>query len=185
MWELDHKEGWTPKNWCFWTLLLEKTLESLQSCLTLCNLMNRTPASLSLTISWSFLTLMSIESVKPSNHLILCHPFLLLPPIFPSIKVFLNESALCIRWPKYYSFSFSISRSSEYSGLISFRIDWFHLLAVQRTLKSLLWHHTSKASILWCSAFLMVHLSHPYITTGNTIVLTVWTFVGKVTSLLF
>ena len=128
---------------------------------------------------------MSIESVKSSNHLILCHPRLLLPSIFPSIRVFSNESVLHIKWPKYWSFSFSISPSSQYSGLISFRIDWFDLLAVQGTFKSLLQHHSSKASILRCSAFFMVQLSHPYMTTGKTIALTRQTFVGKVMSLLF
>ena len=121
----------------------------------------------------------------PSNHLILCHPLLLPPSIFPSIRVFSNESALCIRWPKYWSFSFNISPSNEYSGLISFRMDWLDLLAVQRTLKSLLQHHSSKASVLQCSAFFIVQLSHPYMTTGKTIALTRWTFVGKVMSLLF
>ena len=121
----------------------------------------------------------------PSNHLILCHPLLLSPSIFPSIRVFSNESALCIKWPKYWSFSFSISPSNEHSGLISFRMDWLDLLAVQGTLKSLLQHHSSKASILQCSAFFMVQLSHPYMTTGKTIALTRWTFVGKVMSLLF
>ena len=125
-------------------------------------------ASLSFIISWSLLKLMSIKSVMPSNHLILCHPFLLLPSIFPSIGVFSHESALHIRRPKYWGFSFS--PSNEYSGLISFRIDWFDLLVVQGTLKSLLQHHSSKASILRCSAFFMVQLSHPYITTGKTIV---------------
>ena len=142
-------------------------------------------ASLSFTISWSLLKLMSIESVMPSNHLTLCRPLLLLPSVFPSIRVFSNESTLHIRWPKYWSFSFSISPSNEYSGLISFRINWFDLLAVQGTLKSLLQHHSSKASILWCSAFLMVQLSHPYMTTGKSIVLTIWAFVGKVKSLPF
>ena len=121
----------------------------------------------------------------PSNHLILCHPLLLPPSIFPNIRVFSNESAVCIRWPKYWSFSFIISPSSEYLGLISFRIDWFDLLAVQGTLKSLLQHHRSKASILWCSVFFMVQLSHPYKITGKTIALTIWTFVSKVMSLLF
>ena len=121
----------------------------------------------------------------PSNHLILCHPLLLLPSIFLSIRVFSNALALRIRWPKYWSFSFSISPSNEYSGFISVRIDWLDLLAVQGTLKSLLQHHSSKASILQCSASFMVQLSHPYMTTGNTIVLTRWTFVGKVMSLLF
>ena len=121
----------------------------------------------------------------PSDHLILCHPLLLLPSIFPSIRVFSNESALCIRWPKYWSFSFSISPSNEYSGLISFRMDWWDLLAVQGALKSLLQHHSSKASILQHSAFFTVQLSHPYMTTGKTIALTRRTFVGKVMSLLF
>ena len=122
---------------------------------------------------------MSIVSVMPSIHLILCHPLLLLPSIFPSIRVFSNESALPIRWPKYWSFSFRISPSNEYSGLISFRIDWLDLLAFQGTLKSLLQHHSSKASILRCSAFFIVQLSHPYMTTGKTIALTRWTFVDK------
>ena len=121
----------------------------------------------------------------PSNHLILCRPLLLLPSIFPSIRVFSNESALGSRWPKYWSFSFSVSPSSEYSGLISFRMDWLDLLAVQGTLKNLLQHHSSKASILWCSAFFIVQLSHLYMTTGKTIALTRWTFVGKAMSLLF
>ena len=141
-------------------------------------------ASLSVTNSWSLLKLMPTESVMPSNHLILCHP-LLLPSIFPSIRVFSNESALRIRWPKYWSFSFRISPSNEHSGLISFRMDWLDLLAVQGALKSLLQHHSSKASILWCSAFFIVQLSHPYMTTGKTIALTRRTFVGKVMSLLF
>ncbi|XDC71721.1 hypothetical protein R6Z07F_002894 [Ovis aries] len=127
---------------------------------------------------------MSIESVMPSNHLILCHPLFLLSSVFPSIRVFSNESVLHIRWPKYWSFSFSISPSNEYSGLLSFRIDWFNLLAVQETLKSLLQHHSSKASILWHSAFFIVQLSHPYMTTGKTIALTRQTFVGKVMCLL-
>ena len=142
-------------------------------------------ASLSITNSWSLLRLMSIESVMPSNHLILCHPFILLPSIFSSIKVFSNELVLHIRWPKYWSFSFSISPSKEYSGLISFRMDWLDLLAFQGTLKSLLQHHSSKASILRHSAFFTVQLLHPSMTTGKTIVLTRRTFVGKVMSLLF
>ena len=120
----------------------------------------------------------------PSNHLILCRPLLLLPSIFPSIRVFSNESAFHIRWPKYWNFSFSISLSNEYSGLISFRMDWLDLLAVQGTFKSLLQHHTSKASVLWHSAFFIIQLSHPHMTTGKTIALTRWTFVGKVMSLL-
>ena len=128
---------------------------------------------------------MSIESVMPSNHLILCRSLLLPLSIFPSIRVFSHESALHIRWPKYWSFSFSISPSHEYPGLISFRMDWLDLLAVQGTLKSLLEHHSSKASILWRSAFFIVQLSHPYMITGKTIALTRWTFVGKVISLLF
>ena len=141
-------------------------------------------ASLSITNSWSLLKLMSIELVLPSSHLILCHPLLLLPPIPPSIRIFSNESTLRIRWPKYWSFSFSISPSNEHSGLISFRMDWLDLLAVQGTLKSLLQHHSSKASILQRSAFFTVQLSHPCMTTGKTIALTKWTFVGKVMSLL-
>ena len=128
---------------------------------------------------------MSIKSVMPSNHLILCHPLLLLPPIPPSIRVFSNESILHMRWPKYLSFSFSISPSNEYPGLISFRIDWVDLPAVQGTLKSLLQHHSSKASIFWRSAFFTVQLSHPYMITGKTTALARWTFVGKVMSLLF
>ena len=141
--------------------------------------------SLSITNSRSLLKLMSIESVMPSNHLMLCRPLFLLPPIFPSIRVFSNESVLLIRWPKYCSFSFSISPSNEYpKGLISFRIDLFDLLAVQGTLKSLLQHHSSKESIR-CSAFFIVQLSHPYMTTGKIIALTRWTFVGKAISLLF
>ena len=142
-------------------------------------------ASLSITNSQSLLKLISIESMMPSNHLILCHPLLLLPSIFPSIRVFSNESAPHIRWPKYWSFSFNISPSNEYSRLISFRMDLLDLLAVQGTLKSLLQHHSSKTSILRCSAFFTVQLSHPYITTGKTIALTRQTFAGKVMSLLF
>ena len=128
---------------------------------------------------------MSIKSVMPSNHLILCHPLLLPPSIFPSIRVFSNESVLHIKWPRYWSFSFSISSSNEYSGLISFRMDWLDLLAVQGTLKSLLQHHSLKASILWCSVFFMVQLSDPYMTIGKTITWTRWTFVRKVITLLF
>ena len=142
-------------------------------------------ASLSFTISQSLLNLMSIESMMPSNHLILCCPLLLLPSIYSSIRVFSNELVLCIRWPKYWSFSFSINPSNEYSGLISFRMDWLDLLAVQGTLKSLLQHHSSKASILQRSAFFIVQLSHPYMTPGKAIALTIWTFVGKVMPLLF
>ena len=143
----------------------------LLSCDWLCDPMDcSTP---DFTVSWSLLKLMSMESVMPSNHLILCHPLLLLPSILPSIRVFSNESVLRIGWPKYWSFSFSINPSNEYSGLISFRMDWFDLLAVQGTLKSLLQYHNSKASILQCSAFFMVQLSHPYMTTGKIIALTI------------
>ena len=138
----------------------------------------------SIATSRSLLKLMSIESVLPSNHLILCHP-LLLPSIFPSIKVFSSESALHIRWPKYWNFSFSISPSNEYSALISFRMDWLDLLAVEGTLRSLLQHHSSKASILWCSPFFIVQLSHPCMTTRKSVALVRWTIVGKVMSLLF
>ena len=141
-------------------------------------------AYLSITNSWSLLKLMFIESVMPSTHLILCHPLLLLPSIFPRIRVFSSESVLLIMWPKYWSFSFSISPSNEYSGLIFFRMDWFDL-AVQGTLKSLLQHHSSKASILQYAAFFMVQLSHPCMTTGKIIALTIGTFVSKVMSLLF
>ena len=136
----------------------------------------------SITNSWSLLKLMSIESVMPTNHRILCHSLLLMPSIFP--RVFSNESVLCIRWPKYWSFSFSISPSNEYSRLICFRMDWLDLLAAQGALKRLLWHHSSKASVLWCAAFFIVQLLHSYMTTG-TIALTRRTFAGKVMSLLF
>ena len=142
-------------------------------------------ASPSISNSQGLLKLMSIESVMPFNHLILCCPLLLLPSIFPSIRVFSNESVLHISWPKYWSFSFPISLYNEYSGLISFRMDWLDILAVQETLKSLLQHHNSKASILLCSALYIVQLSHPYMTTGKTIALTRQTFVGKVMSLFF
>ena len=142
-------------------------------------------ASLSITTSWSLVKLRSIALVMPSNHLIPCRPLFLLPSSFPSIRVFSNESALCIRWPKYWSFSFSISPSNEYSGPISFRMDWLDLLAVQGTLKSLLQYHSSKASILQHSAFFIVQLSYPYMTTGKTIALAKQNFVGKVMSLLF
>ena len=141
--------------------------------------------SQSFTIPWGLLKLMSIESMMPSNHLILCHHLLLLPSVFPSIRVFSRESILLIRWPNYWSFSFSISPSNEHSGLISFKMDWLDLLAVQGTLKSLLQHHSSKASVLRHSAFFTVQLSHPYMTTGKTIALTRWTLVSKVMSLLF
>ena len=142
-------------------------------------------ASLSITTSWSLLKLMSIKTVMPSNHLILCHPLLLPLSVFPSIRVFSSESILRIRWPKYWCFSFSISPSNEYSELSSFTIDWLDLLAVQGTLKSLLQHHNSKASILQCSAFSMIQLSHSYMTTGKTVALTVRAFVDKVKALLF
>ena len=142
-------------------------------------------ASLSFTISWNLLKFMFIELVMLSNHLILCCPLLLLPSIFPGIRIFSKEWALCITWPKDWSFSFSISPSNEYSGLISFRIDWFDLLAFQGTLKSLLQHHNSKTSVLQRSTFFMVQLSHPHVTTGKTIALTIGTFVDKVISLLF
>ena len=157
-----------------------------QSCLTLCKPWNAArQASLSITNSQNLLKLMSIKSVMPSNHLILCHPLLLPPSIFTSIRVFSSESVLHIRWPKYWSFSFSISPSNEYSGRISFRMDWLDLLEVQGTLKSLLPHHSSKASILWCSAFFIVQVSHSYMTTGKIIALTRQMFVSKVTSLRF
>ena len=140
--------------------------------------------SLSITNFRSLLKLISINSVMPSNHLFCCHLLFLPPSIFPSIRIF-SKSVLCIRWPKYWSFSFSISPSNEYSGLFSFKMDWLDLLAVQRTLKSLLQHHSSKASTLQCSAFFMVQFSHPYMTTGKTIALTKWTFAGKVMFLVF
>ena len=160
--------------------------QSVQSCPTLCDPWTAAcQVSLSITNSQSLLKLVSLKSMMPSNHLILCHPLLLLPSIFPSIRVFSNESALCIRWPKYCSFSFNFSPSNEYSGLISFRMDWLDLLTVQGTRKSLLQHHSSKASILQHSAFFIVQLSHPYMTTGKTIALTRQTFVDKVMSLLF
>ena len=142
-------------------------------------------AFLSITNCQSLPRPMSIESVMPSNHLILCRPPLLMPSVFTSVSVFSNESALHIRWPKYWSFSFKISPSDEHPGLISFRMDWLDLLAVQGTLKSLLQHHSSKASVLWCAAFFIVQLSYPYLTTGKTIALTRQTFVDKVMSLLF
>ena len=146
---------------------------------TLCDPMDCSMTAFPVHHQLSLLKLMSIELVMPSNHFILCHPLFLLPSILPSIRVFSKESVLCIWWPKYWSFSLSISHSNGYLGLISFRIDWFDLLAVQGTLKSLLQNHTSKTSILWCSAFFMVQLSHPYMTTGKTKALTRWNFVGK------
>ena len=158
----------------------------IQSCLTLCDPMDCSMPGLPVHHQLpEFPKLMSVESVMPSNHLILCHPLVLPPSIFSSIRVFWNESVLHIRWPKYWSFSFSISPSSEHPGLISFKMDWLDLLAVQGTLKSLLQHHSSKASILQCSAFFTVQLSQPYMTTGKTIALTRQTFVGRVMSLLF
>ena len=136
-------------------------------------------AFLSFTISWRLRKLMSIEPVMPSNHLLLCHPLLLMPSIFLSIRVFSNEFALCIMWPKYWSFHFNTSLSNEYSGLISFRVEWFDLLAVQGTLKCLLQHHSWKASVLWCSTFFMIQISHLYMSIGKTISLNRWTFVGS------
>ena len=150
-----------------------------QSCPTLCDPMNHSTPGLPVHHHLPEFTQTSIESEMPSSHLILCRPLLLLSPIPPSIRVFSNESILHMRWPKYWSFSFSISPSNEHPGLISFRMDWLDFLAVQGTLKSLLQHHSSKASILWHSAFFTVQLSHPYVTTGKTIALTKWTFVGK------
>ena len=144
-----------------------------------------TLGSLSITNSWSLLRLTSIEPVMPSNHLILCYPLLLLPSIFPSIRVFSNDSALRIRGPKYWSFRFNISPSNEHPGLVSLKMDWLDLFAVQGTLKSLLQHHSSKASVFQCSAYFMVQVSHPYMTTGKTIAFTIWAFVSKVMSLLF
>ena len=166
---------------CRWPVVVVQSLSSVQLFETPWTTARQ--ASLSFTITWNLLKPMSIESVMLSNHLILYHPFLLLPSIFLSIRVFSNESVFHIRWPKYWSFS--ISPSNEYSWLISFRIDRLDLLAVQGNLKSLLQHHSSKASILWPSAFFMVQLWHPYMTTGKTIALTIWTFVRKVMSLLF
>ena len=155
-----------------------------QSCLTLCDLVDCSTSGLPVYRQLLEFTHMSIDSVMPSNHLILCHPLLLLPSILPSIRVFSNESILCIRWPKYWSFSFNISPSNEYLELVSFRMDWLDLLAVQGTLKSLLQYHSSKASILQRSAFFTVQLSYPHMPTGKTIALTRWTLVGRVMSLL-
>ena len=163
--------SWKHQNFCCCSVT--------QLCLTLCDPVNcRMPCFLSFTISWNLLKFMSIESLMPSNHLILYHP-LLLPSIFPSFRVFSSKSALCIRWPKYWRFTFSISPSNEHSGLISFSIDWFDLFVVQRTLKSLLQHQNCKASILQCLAFFMVQLSHAYMITGKTIALTIQTFDGN------
>ena len=165
------EESWAQKDWCYWTVVLEKTL---------CDPMNHSTHGLPVHHQLPESTQThAIESVMPSNHLILCHPLLLLPSIFPSIKVFSNESAVCIRWPKYWSFSFNISPSNEHPGLISFRMDWLDLLAVQGTLKSFLQHHSSIASILWHSAFFIVQLSLPYMTTGKTITLTRQTLLAK------
>ena len=194
LWGMGHREGeervpWVPREGCWPAPCPSAQFSSVQS-LSHVQLF-ATPwtaarqASLSITNSRSLPKLMPIESVMPSNHLILCHPLLLLPSIFPSIRVLSSESALPIRWPNYWSFSFNISPSNEYSGLISFRIDRLDLLAVQGTLKNLLQHHSPKASILLCSAFFIVQLSHPYMTTGKTIALTRWNFVDKVMSLLF
>ena len=160
-------------------------LFSRKLCPTLCNPMNcSAPGFPVLHYLPEFAKLMFSESVMPSNHLMLCCPLLFLPSIFPNIRVFSNELALCIRWPKYWSFSFSLSPSNKYSGLISFRVDWSDLLALQGTPKSLLQHHSSKASLLQHSDFFIVQLSHPYMTTGKTIALTRWIFIGKVMSLL-
>ena len=167
----------------FWVIVVVQSPSCVRLFATLWTVAHQ--ASLSITISRSLPKFMSIELVMPSNHLILCHPLPLLPSVFPSIRVFSNESVFHIRWSKYWSFSFGISPSDEFSGLISFRIDWFDLLAIQGTLKSLLQHHHLKASIPWHSAFFMVQLSHLYVTTGKTIALTIPTFVGKVMSLLF
>ena len=185
----------SPGNVSYWSQARGKSLKVgssvqfssvAQPCLTLCDPWTAAhQASLSTTSSRSLLRLTSIESVMPPNHLILCHPLLLPPSVFPSIRVFSNESVLWIRWPKFWSFTFSTSPSNEYSGLISFRMDWLDLLAVQGTLRSLLQHHSSKASILWCSAFFIVQLSHPYRTTRKTIALIRRTFVSKVMSLFF
>ena len=164
----------------------DNTSSVAQSCLTLCDSMDYSTPDFPVHHQLpELLKFMSIKSVMPSNHLILCRPLLLPPSIFSNIRVFSNESVLCIRWPKYWGFSFNISPSNEHPGLISFRMEWVDLLAVQGTLKSLLQHHSSKASILWHSAFFTVQLSHPYMTTGKTIALTSRTFVGKVMSLLF
>ena len=171
---------------CYYLLLALLLFSRTKSCLTLCDPINcSTPGFPVLHMSWSFLKLMSIESVMPSNHLILCCTLLLLPSIFPSIRVFPNDSVLHIQWPKYWSFSFSINPANECSGLISFRIDWFDLLAVQGTLKRLLQQHNSKVSIFQHLAFFKVQLWYPYKITGKTTALTRWTFVGKVMSLLF
>ena len=179
LWLMSKGCGWEANAALQWQLSaysLASCCSVTQLCPTLCDPMDcSTPGFPVLHCLPEFVHLMFIiESMMPSNHLVLRHPLLLLPSIFPSIRVFSNESTLRIRWPNYWNFNFSISPSKEYSGLISFRIDWFDLLAVQETLKSLLQHHNSKASILWCSAFFMIQLSHPYITTGKIIALTIW-----------
>ena len=176
---------WRKRNPCTWLLRFGSVQLLSRVWLFATTWTSAHPASLSITNSQSLPKPLSIESVMQYNHLILCHPLLLLPSIFPRIKIFSNESVLPIRWPKYWSFSFNISPSNEHSRLISFSMDWLDLLAVQGTLKSLLQHHSSKASILLCSAFFIVHLSHPYMTTRKIIALTRWTFAGKVMSLLF
>ena len=180
--------GWTVaiyfKKPCTWFCCIS-SVQSLSCFWLFATPWTTAQASLSIPIAWSLLRLMSIKSLMPLNHLILCHPLLLLPSVFSSIRVFSNESVLHIRWPKYWISSLSISPSNEHSGLIFFRIDWFDLLAVQGTLKSLLQHHSPKASILRRSAFFIVQLSHPYMTTGKTIALTTWTFFGKVMTLLY
>ena len=174
------------QNACYIHLKMYVCCSLTPSCATLCNPMDCSMrASLSFIISRNLLKLMSVDSVMPSNNLILCHPLLLLPSGFPSISIFSSESALCIRWPDYWSFSLTPSPSKEYSEFISFRIDWFDPLAFQRTLKNLFQHHSSKTSNLWHSAFFMVQHSHPYLTTEKTIALTIWIFVCKVMSLLF
>ena len=170
----------------YWHLNLQFSSVQSLSCVRLCDPWTAAcQASLSITNSRSLPKLMSIDSVMPSNHLILCCPLLLSPSIFPSIRVFSNESAVCIRWPRFWGFTFNISPSNEHPGLISFRMDWLDLLEIQGTLKSLIQHHSSKASVLQHSAFFIVQLSHPYMATGKTIALTRWTFVEKVMSLLF
>ena len=180
-WATNTVDSWTRENWVQIHILARWSLASYLTFLITCYL----SGTLSITNSRSLPKLMSIELVMPSRHLILYRPLLLLPPIPPIIRVFSNESTLHMRWPKYWSFSFNISPSNEHPGLISFRMDWLDLLAVQGTLKNLLQHHSSKASIFWCSAFFTVQLSHPYMSTGKTIALTRRTFVGKVMSLLF
>ena len=179
---------WNSHNIVNWLFAVVQSLSHVQLFVTVWTAACQTAAcqaSLSFTVSWSLLRLMSIDLVMPSNHLILCCPLLILPSLFSNIRVFSNESALRTRWPKYWSFSFSISPFNYYLGLISFRIDWFDLLAIKGTLESLLQHHSWKASILWHSAFFMVQLSYPYMSSGKTIALTGRMFVGKVMSLLF